>query len=89
MAAGSVGIRVAPLNLSPPSESDPWLVPLGGFCAEQFLAEKLQDKHGITALTFAPDGRLFIALDHPASGNSLPRQPLYRNLAQRFQGQLL
>ena len=72
MAAGSVGIRVAPLNLSPPSESDPWLIPLGGFCAEQFLAEKLQDKHGITALTFAPDGRLFIALDHPASGNSEP-----------------
>ena len=72
MAAGSVGIRVAPLNLSPPSESDPWLIPQGGFCAEQFLAPKLQDKFSITALTFAPDGRLFIALDHPASGNFDP-----------------
>ena len=72
VAAGSVGIRVVPLNLSPPSESDPWLIPLGGFCAEQFLAEKLQDKHSITALTFAPDGRLFIALDHPATGNFDP-----------------
>ena len=72
MAAGSVGIRAAPLNLSPPSESDPWLIPLGGFCAEQFLAPKLQDKHSITALTFAPDGRLFIALDHPATGNFDP-----------------
>ena len=72
MAAGSVGIRAAPLNLSPPSESDPWLVPLGGFCAEQFLAPKLQDSHSITALAFAPDGRLFIALDHPATGNFDP-----------------
>ena len=72
MAAGTVGIRVSPLNLSPPSESDPWLVPQGGFCAEQFLADKLQDKFSITALTFAPDGRLFIALDHPASGNFDP-----------------
>ncbi len=72
MAAGSVGIRVAPLNLGAPSESDPWLIPLGGFCAEQFLAPKLQDKHSITALTFAPDGRLFIALDHPATGNFDP-----------------
>ena len=72
MAAGRVGIHVAPFNLNPPSESDPWLVPQGEFCAEQFLAEKLQDKFSITALTFAPDGRLFIALDHPASSNSDP-----------------
>lgn len=72
MAAGSVGIRAAPLNLSAPSESDPWLIAMGGFCAEQFLAPKLQDKHSITALTFAPDGRLFIALDHPATGNFDP-----------------
>ncbi|MYC96923.1 MAG: hypothetical protein F4X14_18335 [Caldilineaceae bacterium SB0661_bin_32] len=72
MAAGRVGIHVAPFNLSPPSESDPWLVPQGGFCAEQFLAEKLQDKFSITALTFAPDGRLFIALDHPATDNFDP-----------------
>ncbi len=69
VAAGSVGIRAAPLNLGAPSESDPWLVPRGGFCAEQFLAPKLQDQYSITALTFAPDGRLFIALDHPATGN--------------------
>ena len=69
IAAGSVGIRAASLNLGAPSESDPWLVPRGGFCAEQFLAPKLQDRHSITALTFAPDGRLFIALDHVATGN--------------------
>ena len=48
------------------------MVPRGGFCAEQFLAPKLQDRHSITALTFAPDGRLFIALDHPATGNFDP-----------------
>lgn len=72
MAASSIGIRAAPLNLSPPSESDPWQLPRGGFCAEQFLAPKLQDQFGITALTFAPDGRLFIALDNPANGNFDP-----------------
>ncbi len=72
VAAGSVGIHAAPLNLGAPSESDPWLVPRGGFCAEQFLAELLQDRHSITALTFAPDGRLFIALDIPATGNFDP-----------------
>ncbi len=72
-AAGqSIGIQAAPLNLAAPSESDPWLVPLGGFCAEQFLASKLQDRHSITALTFAPDGRLFIALDIPATGDFDP-----------------
>lgn len=72
MAASGVGIRAAPLNLSPPAESDPWQIPQGGFCAEQFLAPKLQDQFGITALTFAPDGRLFIALDNPSSGNFDP-----------------
>ena len=72
-AAGqSIGIHAAPLNLAAPSESDPWLVPLGGFCAEQFLALELQDRHSITALTFAPDGRLFIALDIPATGDFDP-----------------
>ena len=70
-AAQSIGIRAAPLNLAAPSESDPWLVPLGGFCAEQFLAPELQG-HSITALTFAPDGRLFIALDIPATGDFDP-----------------
>ena len=70
--ADSVGIHAAPLNLGAPSESDPWLIPRGGFCAEQFLAAELQDRHSITALTFAPDGRLFIALDIPATGNFDP-----------------
>ena len=70
-AAAGKGIRVAPLNLAAPSESDPWLVPQGGFCAEQFLAPELQGQ-SITALTFAPDGRLFIALDVPATGDFDP-----------------
>lgn len=68
----SIGLHAAPLNLAAPSESDPWLVPRGGFCAEQFLALELQDRHSITALTFAPDGRLFIALDVPATGDFDP-----------------
>ena len=71
-AAGDIGIHAAPLYLDAPSEFDPWLVPRGGFCAEQFLAAKLQDRHSITALTFAPDGRLFIALDIPATGDFDP-----------------
>ena len=70
--AESAGIHAAPLNLGAPSESDQWLVPQGGFCAEQILAVELQDRHSITALTFAPDGRLFIALDTPATGDFDP-----------------
>ena len=72
IAAGHAGIHAAPLNLGAPSESDPWLIPRGGFCAEQFLAQTLQDRHSITALAFAPDGRLFIALDIPATGDFDP-----------------
>ena len=89
VAADSIGIHAAPLNLAAPSESDPWLVPLGGFCAEQVLALELQDRHSITALTFAPDGRLFIALDIPSTGDFDPNiqfdpyhpWPLDRHLA--------
>lgn len=72
VAAGEVGIYAAPLNVGPASESDPWLVPRNGFCAEQHLVSKLQDDHSITALTFAPDGRLFIALDASATGEFDP-----------------
>lgn len=71
-AFNSAGIVAAPLNLGPPSESDPWLVPRGGFCAQQFLADELQNRHSITALAFAPDGRLFLALDAPATGDFDP-----------------
>lgn len=58
--SGGGGIQAAALNLSPPSDSDGWLQPRGGFCVEQRL---VNNKRGITAMTFAPDGRLFLALD--------------------------
>ncbi len=84
IAAGRAGIQAAPLDLGAPSDDDPWLVPLGGFCSEQHLASKLQDRHGITSLAFAPDGRLFIGLDQPATGNFDPKilvDPFHPNRA--------
>lgn len=70
--AGQVGIQVSPLGLGVPSEADPWLIPRGGFCIEQYLGQILQDSHSITSLAFAPDGRLFMALDIPATGDFDP-----------------
>ena len=67
-----VGIQVSPLGLGVPSEADPWLIPRGGFCIEQYLGQILQDRHSITSLAFAPDGRLFMALDIPATGDFDP-----------------
>lgn len=67
-----VGIEVSPLGLGVPSEADPWLIPRGGFCIEQYLDQVLQDRHSITSLAFAPDGRLFMALDIPATGDYDP-----------------
>lgn len=67
-----VGIEVAPLGLGVPSDADPWLIPHGGFCIEQYLVQVLQDRHSITSLAFAPDGRLFVALDVPATGDYDP-----------------
>lgn len=67
-----VGIQVKPLGLGVPTEADPWLIPRGGFCIEQHLGQTLQDRHSITALAFAPDGRLFMALDVPATGDFDP-----------------
>lgn len=72
ITAGQVGIQVSPLGLGVPSESDPWLIPRGGFCIEQYLGQILQDRHSITSLAFAPDGRLFMALDIPATGDFDP-----------------
>lgn len=70
--AGQVGIQVSPLGLGVPSEGDPWMIPRGGFCIEQYLGQILQDRHSITSLAFAPDGRLFMALDIPATGDFDP-----------------
>lgn len=71
-STGQSGISAAPLGLPAPTELDPWMVPQGGFCMEQRLQRRLEDQRGITALTFAPDGRLFLALDSPVSGEFDP-----------------
>jgi hypothetical protein len=58
--AAQTGIQASALNLAPPADGDGWLQPRGGYCVEQRLP---QNERGITALAFAPDGRLFMALD--------------------------
>ena len=65
------GIQAAALGLAPPSESDPFLIPQGGFCMEQRQARRLQDQHSITAISFAPDGRIFLALDAMPTGQNV------------------
>jgi glucose/arabinose dehydrogenase len=60
LAAAQSGIQAAALNLPAASDADGWLQPRGGFCVDQRLP---QNERGITALAFAPDGRLFIAFD--------------------------
>ena len=62
------GIQAA-LGLPAPSDSDGWLTPQGGFCVDQHLPD---NDRGITALTFAPDGRLFMALDTSLDGQPDP-----------------
>lgn len=56
------GVSVSVLGLSAPSDSDPFFIPRGGFCIGQ-KQTRLQDNRSITAMAFAPDGRLFLALD--------------------------
>lgn len=68
VTSAPAGVQAA-LNLPAPSDSDGWLTPQGGFCIDQHLPD---NKRGITALTFAPDGRLFIALDTSLDGQPDP-----------------
>ncbi|MCL4861966.1 MAG: hypothetical protein KJZ93_21300 [Caldilineaceae bacterium] len=63
------GIQAAAFNLPPVSDADGWLQPRGGFCVDQRLP---QNNRGITALAFAPDGQLFMALDQSLTDNPDP-----------------
>lgn len=67
--AGAVGIRAAALGLPPATEGDPYMTPRGGFCLEQRLPDNTR---GITAIAFAPDGRMFLALDSSLAGDVDP-----------------
>lgn len=66
----SGGISAAPLNVGPPLDSDEFMVPKGNFCLEPRYM-KLQDQKSITAMTFAPDGRLFMAIDDMPTGQNV------------------
>ncbi len=57
--ATQAGIQAAALGLPAPSDDAPYLTPVG-FCIERRLAD---NNRGITAIAFAPDGRMFLALD--------------------------
>ena len=58
--AAQAGIQVAALGLPAAADSDPYLIPRGGFCVERRLPD---NQRGVTAIAFAPDGRMFLALD--------------------------
>jgi hypothetical protein len=64
-AVPPAGLQAAALGLGAPTDSDTWLTPRGGFCIDQHFT---QNDRGITAITFAPDGRLFVALDSRLDG---------------------
>lgn len=67
--AGRAGIQVTTLGLPLPSDADLWLETRGGFCIERRLP---QNERSITALAFAPDGRLYLALDTPPLAEADP-----------------
>ena len=68
--ASSAGISAPALGLSAPNDSDPFFIPRGGFCIGQ-KQTRLQDNRSITAMAFAPDGRLFLALDTVPFGDKV------------------
>lgn len=71
--ASGTGIDVHALGLPAPSDDDPWLRSRGGFCVDQ---RRPRNERSITAMAFAPDGRLFLALDSSPTGET-DRNVLY------------
>lgn len=68
-ASGPSPIRAGALGLPAASEDDPYMMPRGGFCVERRLPD---NSRGITAIAFAPDGRMFLALDSSLAGEVDP-----------------
>ncbi len=73
-AAAGTGITAPALGLGAPTDDDPWLTPRGGLCIERKLPD---NDRGITALTFAPDSRLFLAFDSKLTGEDVDQIILY------------
>ncbi len=73
-AASGTGITTPALGLGAPTDDDPWLIPRGGLCIERKLPD---NERGITAMTFAPDGRLFLAFDSKLTGEDVDQIILY------------
>jgi hypothetical protein len=69
-ATALAGIAAPTLGVAPPSNEDPFLIPRGGFCVEPRLT-RLQDERAINDIAFAPDGRMFLALDSPPTGQNV------------------
>lgn len=67
--AAGTGITTAALGVAPPADADGWLTPRGGLCIERKLPN---NSRGVTAITFAPDGRIFLALDSSLTSNVDP-----------------
>ncbi len=67
--AAQAGIQARAFGLPAPGNGDGWLTPQGGFCIEQRLRK---NERGITAIAFAPDGRIFLALDSSLAGEVDP-----------------
>jgi hypothetical protein len=67
-SASGTGIEAAAFGLAAPTEADPYLVP-AGFCIER---RRPDNNRGITAISFAPDGRMFLALDSDLAGEVDP-----------------
>lgn len=63
--APNTGLQAAALGLPASSDADIWLEPRNDFCVDTHFT---QNDRGITALAFAPDGRLFVALDSRLDG---------------------
>ncbi|MCO5212141.1 MAG: PQQ-dependent sugar dehydrogenase [Caldilinea sp.] len=69
LSAGAAGIQAGALGLAAASEEDAYMTPRGGFCMQRYLPD---NQRGITAIAFAPDGRMFLALDSSLAGDVDP-----------------
>ncbi len=69
LSGGATGISAPVLGIGAPSDADGWMTPRGGLCVQNMLPDH---QRGITALAFAPDGRLFLGLDSSLTGNVDP-----------------